>query len=406
MPSYRYRAVHYSGRIAEGVAAAANEVELAQVLGAAQMELIEAREKRQTATSNKTIWSFTRRVAPRMLTLFCSQTADLLQAGVALLDALGDVAAVMEAGGLRDALTDIVRRLRHGGGIAPSFAAHAPLFPPVFIAILQSGEASGDITRAFEQLATYTERSARMGERINRALRYPLFLLCVAISVTTFMMVMVVPQIVSFLNSIDNQLPQATRILIAVSDAFSAAWWMVGLALFGGALLAAVARRHLGGVAVFLDRLLLRLPLVGVVLEKLMLARFAQSFAILVQSGLGIPASLAGARNTLGNRWLEARLDEAAERITSGQSLSAAMAELFPPFALRVLRIGEQGGQLEKSLGDIAAHYDREAADAAERMIGSLEPTLTLLIGALLAWVVLAVLGPIYGSLSHINGGG
>ena len=134
-----------------------------------------------------------------------------------------------------------------------------------------------------------------------------------------------------------------------------------------------------------------------------MLARFAQSLAILVQSELTIPESLSGARDTLGNRALEARLDHAMRDIESGRSLSSAMGELFPPFAVRILRIGEQGGRLPKSLGDIAAHYDREASDSVERIIGALEPTLTLIIGGILAWVVLAVLGPIYSSLSRMN---
>jgi type IV pilus assembly protein PilC len=403
MPSYRYRAVHSSGRIVHGVVSAVNENDLAQFLGGAHLELIEVREKKETPDHGLAWWHGLRRVPPRALALFCSQMADLLKAGMPLLDALGELAALAEAGILADALADIVRALSHGSRIADAFARHPRIFPPVFVAILSAGEASGDIARAFEQLAVYAEGRARMSERIRRVLRYPLFLLAVASGVVTFMMTLVVPQIVAFLNSIDSQLPPATRVLIALSDVFAAVWWMAGLLLIGGAMLAALAHRNSERVARVLDGAMLRLPLVGEVMEKLMLARFAQSLAILVQSGLDLPASLRGAQDTLGNRALEVRLDAARRQIAQGRSLSSSMAGLFPPFAASILRVGEQSGQLEKSLGDIAAHYDREAAASVERMIGALEPVLTLLIGGLLAWVVLAVLGPIYGSLSKMN---
>jgi type IV pilus assembly protein PilC len=403
MPAYSYRAVHNTGRVTRGTATAANESELAQSLGHAQLELIEARESREPATRGVAFRSSFRATPPRALALFCSQTADLLKAGMVLLDALADLAAMMESGALRDALYDVTRSLSHGSRIAEAFARHPRVFPKVFIAILAAGEASGDIGLAFEQLAAYVESRARMNERLSRALRYPLFLLAVAFGVTTFMMVLVVPQIVSFLNSIEGQLPPATRVLIAVSNMFGAVWWMMGLALIGGALLAVCLHRTSSRAARFLDGLFLRLPVVGAVMEKLMLARFAQSFAILVQSGLTIPESLQGARDTLGNRALEVRLDTAAARVTAGSPLSSALAELLPPFALRIMRVGEQGGRLPKSLDDIAVTYDREAGDSVDRMIGALEPGLTLLIGGLLAWVVLAVLGPIYGSLATIN---
>lgn len=402
MPSYRYRAVHETGRIASGVATARNEIELAQLLGGAQLELIEAREKKNKSSHT---WPqfLSAPVSQRALALFCAQMTDLLKAGVPLLDGITDLTAVMSSGALRDSLNDIARSLRHGSRIAPAFARHPQIYPSVFVAILASGEASGDIMQAFEQLTGYVESRARMNEHFKRALRYPLFLMAVAFAVVTFMMVLVVPQIVAFLNSIDTQLPPATRFLIKVSHLFSEVWWLLALCL-GSSVVATIFLRRLSPrAACFIDSCVLSSPIFGDVILKLMLARFAQCFSILVQSGLNIPESLKGARDTLGNRALETKLDQVLQRIISGDLLSNAMNLLFPPFALRILKIGEQGRGLPKSLADIARHYDREATESAERMIGMLEPGLTLMIGALLAWVVLAVLGPIYGSLSHMN---
>lgn len=405
MPAYHYRAVHGSGRVTRGVATAVNENELAQFLGQSQLELIEAKEKKEETKSGRVIGGLQRKISQCALALFCAQTADLLRAGMPLLEAITGLADMMEEGVLHDALQDVARALRHGSRIAEAFQRQPKVFPKVFTAILAAGEASGDMTHAFEQLARYTESRAKLNERIVRALRYPIFLLCVAFGVVSFMMVLVVPQIVSFLNSIDSQLPPLTKILIAVSEFFGKIWWMAALAVPGFVLLTYIMHRTSSRAAVILDGWLLKLPVVGKVMQKLMLARFAQSFAILVQSGLNIPESLKGARETLGNRALVVKLNDSLQQITSGRELSAALESLFPPFAMRLLRVGEQSGRLSKSLGDIAAHYDREAAESVDSMIGSLEPMLTLFIGGILAWVVLAVLGPIYGSLSHMNMG-
>lgn len=403
MPSYAYRAADTAGCIMRGTATAANESDLAQFLGQSRLELIEAREKKKTTSRTFLTRVFQHRVEPRALALFCKHVADLLQADMVLLDIFNDLASVMEAGILRDALFDIIRSINHGSRITAAFARHPHIFPPVFIAILQAGEASGSITRSFQQLATYVESRAAMNERLRRATRYPLFLVCVACGVISFMMLLVVPQIVTFLASIDSQLPLATRVLITVSDIFGAVWWIGGLALIAGVALTFFLRRHSTRFARAVDALLLRIPVVGGVMRKFMLARFAECLSILVESGLTIPDSMIGAKGTLGNRALEAQLEVIIADIIAGRSLSEAMRGFFPPFAVRLLRIGEQGGRLPKSLADIATHYDREAADATDRMIGSLEPGLTLLIGAILAWVVLAVLGPIYASLGRMN---
>ena len=399
MPAYQYRAVHDAGHIVSGVVAAANESELAQYLGGSRLELIEAREKKEQTHSLR----LAQRASPRALTLFCASMRDVLEAGVPFVDALHDIAADMEQGALRHEVAEIERDIRHGSAIAKAFALHARQFPPVFIAILSAGEASGDLVGTFSRLADYTEARARMNERLRRALRYPLFLLAVALGVFVFMMSYVVPQIIVFLNTIDGQLPPMTRILIAVSDVFSKSWWIAGLLFLALALAAGIARRVSEDAARLIDAAMLRLPMMGSVLRKLTLARFAHSFSILFQSGIGIPECLAGASATLGNRALIAKLDAVSERVRAGSALSSAMSEMFPPFALRIMSIGEQSGQLGKSLADIAATYDREAADATDRMLGALEPALTMMVGALLAWIVLAVLGPIYGNLSKMN---
>jgi type IV pilus assembly protein PilC len=399
MPAYSYRAVHTSGQMTRGQRQAANEWELAQHLNYAGLELVEARIKKETRASTR--WC---NLSPRKLAVFCSQMADLLQAGVPFIESLRDITASYEAGFMRDALTDILRDINHGTHIATAFSSYNRLFPSVFIAILSAGEISGDLSETFTQLTRFAESRAKTTEQLRRALRYPLFLLFVAFGVVSFMMVMVVPKVISFLNTIDSELPVITRILITVSDLFAKVWWEFLLAIPLSAFLISFARANSEKAALTTDALLLRLPMLGGIIHKLALARFAHSFAILFQSGIGIVASLRSAKATLNNKALEAVIDDVVQQVQSGQSLSLAMTGTLPHFAVRMIRTGEQSGQLGKSLNDIATAYDREVTDVTERTIGMLEPALTILIGMLLAWTVLAVLGPIYGSLSKLGG--
>ncbi|HEU0117896.1 MAG TPA: type II secretion system F family protein [Alphaproteobacteria bacterium] len=398
MPAYKYRAVHASGRVSQGSVAAANEGELMQHLTLAGLELIEARVQK-----NLPRLRMPQRTSPRRLAVFTSQIYDLLKAGVSFIDALRECTQTMEPGALRDALTDIHRNINHGTRIAVAFGAYPRLFPSVFTSILAAGESSGNLIETFAQLARYAESRAKTSEQLHRALRYPLFLLIVAFSVIGFMMTLVVPKVVSFLNTIDGDLPPSTRILMAVSSVVADGWWWM---LIGAAFCIAFIgwlHRSSEHAAMTIDTLLLRIPLFGEVLKKLALARFAHSFAALFQSGVGILSALRSAKGTLGNKALEAAIEDVALQVQAGRALSGAMSGILPSFALRMIRTGEHSGQLSKSLGDIAIAYDREVTDVTERMIGMMEPALTVLIGMLLAWVVLAVLSPIYGSIAKLN---
>jgi type IV pilus assembly protein PilC len=398
MPAYRYRAVHASGRIAQGVIAAANEAALAHDLISAGFELIAAKPKKEWRRA-----ATLRRVPPRLVADTTAHIADILKSGLPFAEALEDVAPIAAHPALRDALGDILRSVRHGSRIADAFRRHPRLFTPVFASILAAGEAGGDLPATFAQLARYAETRAATEEKLRRALRYPLFLFTVAFAAVTFMLALVVPQVTAFLSGIDSNLPPATRILIAASDFFAASWWMIFLAsLCGGAILV-LLRGQSSNIRRATDALALRLPAFGHVLHKRALARFAHSFAALFQSGIGLPAALAEATATLNNRALEALANNTGRRIHAGQALSSALADLFPPSALGMVRVGEKSGNLAKSLNDVAAACDRDANAASEKLIGLLEPALTLLIGVVLAWVVLAVLGPIYGALPKLN---
>lgn len=399
MPDFRYRAAHASGRIQRGVMAAANENELAHFLNESGLELIEAAPPPKPSFPNLLNSKNTLRQRVNV----CGQMEDLLRAGLPFLTALKEISVTLPHGQMRHIVDDIARSVSNGAKISAAFGKHPRLFSPVFLAILKSGESSGDITLAFSQATEQLRWQMRFRALLGRALRYPLFLLVVAIGVTTFMMTMVVPPLVDFINSLSSELPFLTRLLIETSAAFASCWWMALLAIAAGVSLVAVIRRQSEAVRLITDAWILAVPVLGSTMRKLAIARFAHSFAVLLRSDVDLPQSLAAATAVLGNRKLIAIAEAAQAQVQNGQSLSTAAADILPTFATQMLRVGEKSGQLVKSLNDITRYCDADATATVERFLGALEPALTILVGALLAWIVLAILGPIYGSVGVLG---
>ncbi|MDE2029941.1 MAG: type II secretion system F family protein [Alphaproteobacteria bacterium] len=399
MPSYAYKAVHASGRVARGNIVSVNENELASYLSESGLELIEARERDETRLSLPLL----RAVPPRTVAAFCTRLHDLLISGIPFLDTLRDVTDATDNRALREALAHIACAIQNGGGIASSFALYPRLFPPVFTAVIEAGERSGNMGAAFGYLSRYADMRATTEERLRRALRYPLFLFFVAGSAVGFMLITVVPQVVQFLNGLQEKLPVATRLLLGVSAAIAAH----GPAILGALIVLAgmiyAARALSPAFAVKCDGIALRLPFIGAVIAKSSLARFAHSFAILFRSGCKAPDCLRQARGTVSNRALQVGIESAERRLHEGAALSQAFDNVLPPFALGMLRTGERSGDLGKSLDDLAVAYDREAQAATDAFIGILEPALTLAIGMVMIWTVMAVLGPLYSSLSVLG---
>ncbi|MDD3287755.1 MAG: type II secretion system F family protein [Alphaproteobacteria bacterium] len=397
MPSYNYRAVHASGKIQKGFISASNENELILALKNSGHELITAHAQTRSSI-------FKPRLSSGRLASLCGQIADLLRAGVPLLTAITQVKMALPGNdGMSDCLGAIAFDISHGTSLTEAFSHHPKLFDAVFLALLQAGEKSGDPAATFERLSAHLEWKAQISEQIRRALHYPIFLFLVAGSATCFMMAMVVPQIVDFLASIQENPPLSTRLLIKLSYLFSAGWWILLALPVTAAITIAQIRRHSRTAAELFDKALLFIPFIGPIMRQQAMARFAKSLLLLLQSGTSLPESLRIATGTLQNLSLMNFATYAEEYVGAGRPLSYAFAGLLSPFAVQMLLVGEQSGKLTKALDEITRHYENATKNSVNKFIGSLEPALTMLIGGLLAWVVLAVLGPIYGSLEVIG---
>jgi len=403
MPSYKYRAAHASGKIQKGVMTAANENALAETLKLSGHELISAHKQSLRITDTKLRGWLEKKPNDNQMVTLCGQIADLLRAGVPLLSALNQINSIMPSGKLFDSLRAISQDVAHGMSLAQAFAKHSDLFDAVFLSSLRAGEESGDLAVTFAGLHQHMRWQAKVSAQLRRALRYPAFLLMVAGAAACFMMTMVVPQIVDFLKANQTDLPVITRILISVADIVSAGFMPVLVTIVISALLIPQAKKHSKRFAVALDGVVLAIPLIGNIIHQLSAARFTGSLSLLLKSRMSLPESISIAAGTLQNHVMIAAADHARQRIQDGEPVSKAMAGIFSPFVTQMLVVGEQSGNLGKSLDEITRFYDENAKETVDGHIGTLEPALTLLIGGLLAWIVLAVLGPIYGSIGNMS---
>jgi type IV pilus assembly protein PilC len=234
---------------------------------------------------------------------------------------------------------------------------------------------------------------------------YPAFVGTAVLAVTFFLMIYLVPQMAGFIRNMGQDIPLQTRILIAVSAFFVNWWWAILAAPFALWFGVRAAARADPRIEFLLDDLKLHLPLVGPILRKIMLSRFASSFALMYSSGITVLDAIRSTEEIVGNKPMESALRAIGQAIAEGRNLTGAFqdAGLFPPLVIRMLRIGEATGALDRALLNVSYFYNREVREAIGRLQAMIEPAMTVLLGAILGWVMLSVLGPVYDSISKMK---
>ncbi|SOE00025.1 type II secretion system F family protein [Caenispirillum bisanense] len=401
MPLYAYRAINEKGRSVRGQINSVNETELFQQLHELGLELVDA----TTVTERKWALALSGRVKTRDLIQTCLHLEQLSAAGVPLIDALADLRESTDQPRLRNIIAEIYRDVSDGAPLSEAFGKHPKVFGPVFTALLAAGEESGNITESFSQLVKHLKWTDAVNAKVKKAIRYPAFILAMITFLFAFMMGYVVPQVVGFLKSQGNELAMLTQSLIATSDFVQDRWYvMIGLpiVLFVGIR---VGMKVSYGFAYKVDQVMLVVPTLGPTIRKISLSRFAHFFAVMFNSGVPILQCLETAQRVVVNRCLTEAMSVVRERVQTGEALSAALKQSgqFPSLVTRMVRIGEESGNLSGTLENVTDFYDRDVDDTVDKLIAMAEPALTVVAGLMMAWIVAGVLGPIYDSFDKIG---
>ncbi|QQR68568.1 MAG: type II secretion system F family protein [Alphaproteobacteria bacterium] len=317
--------------------------------------------------------------------------------------ALGDHGDPVLAGAARLLATDVAA----GRPLSEAARRHSRLFDPLDAAILAAGEAGGAMDESLSQLAQAAQTRHERERQLRQSLRYPIIAGTLTLAACGFLLLVVVPQVETFLVGLGGTLPWATRLLLQVTQAAQTILPILLTLTMFLALGWKLAPRLWPSLAMERDGWALRVPGLGIVLHRMAWARVAQALALLLRSGFGVTQALDLARATAGNRAVAARLAVAGEDVRHGAPLSLALSRVrgAPALLVTLVRSGEQSGRLPPMLTQAARLQEQDAQHRTQQLIGMIEPSMVLVLGGLLAWVVAAVWGPLYGQMAMMGGG-
>jgi type IV pilus assembly protein PilC len=402
MPLFNYTGINEKGKKISGQLTANNEVDLYQRLKGLNVELLDAKLDR----GRRGIQLFAPKIKNRDLIQACLHVQQLQAAGVGLLETLADVRDSTEQRRLRDMIAEIHQDVAEGAALSDAFGKHPKVFGTVFESLVAAGEASGNLVESFAQLIKHLKWVDAVNGKVKKAIRYPSFMLVIIVAMFLFMMTTVVPQVTGFLLSNGQKLPFITVSLIATSDFVQAYWWVFIALPVTTVVLATSATRLSADFAYRVDYLKLRLPMFGQVLRKIALSRFAHFFATMFQSGVPILSCLETAQKVVGNLVLMRSLGAVRTTVQDGNPLSSGLRDTgeFPTLVLRMVKIGEDSGNLGETLENVTEFYDQDVNETVDGMIAMIEPSLTMFVGALMAWIIAGVILPIYSGMSKVSG--
>ncbi|MCY4351075.1 MAG: type II secretion system F family protein [Thiotrichales bacterium] len=399
MPLMRYKAVDERGRKRTGEMEAANPADLEARLARLGLDLVTFREARVRRALRRA------RVRRGDLVGFCFHMEQLLTAGVPVLEGLATLRDSAGNPRLREVLADMVVSIEGGATLSGAMREHPRVFEAVFVNLVHAGELSGRVGEILGRLNEHLKWQNEQIALMRRLLTYPAIAGAVVMLVVFFLMTHLVPQLVSFIEGMGQALPAHTRALILVSDLFVAYWYLALTAPVAAFLLLRALGRASPAVAHAVDAFKLRTWLVGPIMQRILLARFAGSFALLYASGITVLECIRICEGIAGNRAVEDATRRAGAKIAEGAGISAGFEAtgLFSPLVLRMLRLGESTGALDAALLNVSRYYNRGVSESMEQLQAMIGPTITVVLGAILFWVIFSVLGPIYDLIATIG---
>ncbi|MEM9752586.1 MAG: type II secretion system F family protein [Planctomycetota bacterium] len=402
MPEFAYKALTSQGTASEGRVEAASRAAAVQLLSQRGEFVLEMDEHVVgAAVAHASVgWTLSRsRITPRQRLALLKQLSVALDAGLTLVVALKVVADQADTPSLRALATELIEEVRRGEALSDAMrtAGSGRVFSTMQVSMVRAGETAGALEEVMASLTKFAERDLAVREKLRSAAIYPVLVLALALVSIVIILTFILPSIMSSLEDTGADLPLPTVILMQASDTLRSPWGLVLLAALVGGGIAFWRWRKTAAGRLALDGWKLRLPVLGVALRKVAVARFARVLGTLSAAGIGIVESMRIVRDTLGNEVLAQRIDHAAEEIVRGRSIAEPLGEdgMFPPLLVQVVAMGERTGKLDVLLTQLADTYEQETEVALGRVMSVLPAVLILGLAILVAFILAAALLPI-----------
>ncbi|MBI3318306.1 MAG: type II secretion system F family protein [Candidatus Omnitrophica bacterium] len=391
MPNFSYVAKLEDGRRVTGALEAASENVVLEALHRQGMTVVDVKPSKGISSRSGG------KVTMDDLAVFARQMATLVDAGIPIVGGLEAVADQLESKALRDVVRKVRESVEGGTNFTAAIGKQSNVFSPLFVSMVKAGEASGHLAEVFDRLATYLEKSAALQRKIKSACVYPVIVISMALVITAVLMLKVIPAFKDIFTTLGAELPLPTKILIGVSD-LTRQFFLPGLVCLGGGLFALkkFVRSSQGRFQV--DRLLLKIKIVGPIVRKVAIAKFARTLSTLIRSGVQILSALEIVADTSGNQVVSGAVLRVKNSIREGENIAAPLAAsgVFPPMVVRMIAVGEQTGRLDDMLTKVAEFYEDQVDAAVSGLTSALEPVIISVLGIVVGSIVLSIFLPIF----------
>ncbi len=400
MSLYKYKAIDSRGRKHTGQLDAANDTDLENRLQRMGMDLINSKQ-----VEDKQVFGRAGTVRRIDLINFCFHMEQLTRSGVSILDGLVDLRDSVEQATFRRVIAQVIEDIESGNKLSEALAAHPKVFDELFHNLISAGEESGQLPEVFRSLTDMLKWQDELITSTKKLMIFPAFVGTAIVGVIGFLMIYLVPQLVSFIESIGEELPLHTRLLIGTSDFIVQFWYVFTIIpvvfLFVVRFIVKISQ----DARYYVDSLKLKVWQIGPVLRKIILSRFANFFALMYKAGIPILHCIEITERIVNNEAIRQALVRAREEISEGKGVSVSIQNtgLFPPLVVRMLRVGETTGQLDEALLNVSYFYERDIKESIEKVQALIQPVMTIFLGGILGWVMLSVMGPVYNSIGSMQ---
>lgn len=401
MPDYKFRTIDAAGKVRSDTMVASNPMELEKRLGSMGFDLLSYKE--QSKASKSLLQK--KHISRRELINFTFHVEQLTKSGVPLLDSLKDIRDSIEYSNFTDVLQTVIDDIEGGKTFSLALAEHPDIFDKVYVTLVRVGEETGNLSEVLRDLAESIMWQDELASHTRKIMIYPAIVTAVVLAVIAFLMIYLMPQLLPFIKNVGSEVPLHTRVLLTLSSVFVDYWYLIfSLPVVAYIAVVSVARKNMA-FRYFLDGLKLKLWLIGPLAAKIKLARFANYFAMMYSSGITVLNALRISEDVVDNLVLKDSINRAQKSIAEGSQISESFERtgVFPSLIVRMLKVGEDTGAMDEALLNVSYFYNREVKESIDRLEPAMMPALTIVLGGLMMWIMLAVLGPVYDAVSNIS---
>ena len=400
MPHYKYKAIDAKGKFIQGSLDAGNVPDLEFRLEKMEMDLVTFKQIEHGSDlfgRNK--------IGRRDLINFAFYLEQLTRAGVPILEGLADLRDGEENPSFRDVVTGVIEAIEGGNTFSEALGLYPKIFDDVFVSLIKVGERSGKMSEVLVDITNTLKWQDELIAKAKKIMTYPAVSGSLVLAVLMFMMIFLVPDIMSGIVGLGGEIPFETRALMATSRFLVDFWYLVIATPFIAYFVIAYFYKNNSKARFKIDGMLLKMWIIGPVSEKIKISRFTRYFALMFASGITVLDAINLSKSVLSNSVLENGIDRAWQQISEGASISESFKNIgiFPPLVVRMLRVGESSGQMDKSLNNVSYFFDRDINDSIDKLEPIVQTAMMATIGIFVLWLVMAVMGPIYDTISTIQ---